>query len=68
MTSKTETGENELLYEAGLVAEAFADGRENAMPTPVVPGEALQLDHRRILATAVGRLRFFRGNFGGRDV
>ena len=27
------------------------------MPTPVVPGEALQLDHRRILATAVGRLR-----------
>ena len=47
----------ELLYEAGLVAEAFADGRENAMPTPVVPGEALQLDHRRILATAVGRLR-----------
>ena len=32
----------ELLYEAGLVAEAFADGRGNAMPTPVVPGEALQ--------------------------
>lgn len=47
----------ELLYEAGLVAEAFADGRENAAPTPAVPGEPLQLDHRRILATAVGRLR-----------
>ena len=47
----------ELLYEAGLVAEAFADGRENAAPTQPVPGDALQLDHRRILATAVGRLR-----------
>ena len=31
----------ELLYEAGLVSEAFTDGRENAAPTPVVPGEAL---------------------------
>ena len=47
----------ELLYEAGLVSEAFTDGRENAAPKSAVPGEALQLDHRRILATAVGRLR-----------
>ncbi len=47
----------ELLYEAGLVSEAFTDGRENAEPKSDVPGEALQLDHRRILATAVGRLR-----------
>ncbi len=46
----------ELLYEAGLVHEAFAGGH-----TPLLgadsSGCALQLDHRRILATALGRLR-----------
>ncbi|MBV8520630.1 MAG: hypothetical protein JOY71_00585 [Acetobacteraceae bacterium] len=39
----------ELLYEASLVAEAAAK-------TPV-PGQAMLLDHRRILATAIARLR-----------
>jgi hypothetical protein len=48
----------ELLYEAGLVAEAARD-----LGRPVVPegggatGVAMASDHRRILATAVGRLR-----------
>lgn len=45
----------ELLYEAGLVAEAARDsGRvmaQNAL------GPAMAFDHRRILATALGRLR-----------
>lgn len=49
----------ELLYEAGLVPEAHRDGR--APIAPILPAEAsglsLQLDHRRILATAIGRLR-----------
>ena len=56
----------ELLYEAGLAPEAARDrarleGREVAelSPTPATPafGEAMLSDHRRILATAVGRLR-----------
>lgn len=38
----------ELLYEAGLVSEA-AGGR--------MSGRAMESDHRRILATAIGRLR-----------
>lgn len=48
----------ELLYEAGLVEEA-----EHRLPTPrpSVPkrhlGRLMALDHRRILATALGRLR-----------
>jgi hypothetical protein len=47
----------ELLYEAGLVAEATREpgrpgsGGENAA------GVEMALDHRRILATAIGRLR-----------
>lgn len=41
----------ELLFEAGLVAEAGRDGRERAL------GPRMALDHRRILATALGRLR-----------
>lgn len=50
----------ELLYEAGLVAEARQDGR------PIPPeaqgplaelGQPMIFDHRRILATAIGRLR-----------
>ncbi len=52
----------ELLYEAGLVAEAARDlGRP---PAPVdgaaqalTTGVAMASDHRRILATAIGRLR-----------
>ncbi len=56
----------ELLYEAGLVNEAARDGRKNArrkLDTPegnqdVPPlGDPMQHDHRRILATAIGRLR-----------
>lgn len=47
----------ELLYEAGLLEEAVADGRvtETGFPQPV--GRPLRYDHRRILATAVSRLR-----------
>ncbi|MGF1650655.1 MAG: NAD regulator [Hyphomicrobiaceae bacterium] len=49
----------ELLYEAGLVMEARRDGREAALSWGEVPrlGQPMQFDHRRILATAVGRLR-----------
>jgi len=45
----------ELLYEAGLVAEAIRDranGRENC-----IPGRPMIADHRRILATGIARLR-----------
>jgi hypothetical protein len=49
----------ELLYEAGLVEEARRDGREAALTRTRVPalGEPMRFDHRRILATAVARLR-----------
>jgi hypothetical protein len=49
----------ELLYEAGLVEEARRDGREAALarrPFPTL-GEPMRFDHRRILATAIARLR-----------
>ena len=42
----------ELLHEAGLVPEARRAGR-----APGVPGQAMHLDHRRILATGIARLR-----------
>jgi hypothetical protein len=47
----------ELLYEAGLIEEARRDGRE--VPRAKVPklGEPMRFDHRRILATAIARLR-----------
>lgn len=45
----------ELLYEAGLVAEAARD-RDQAL-APDAPGRAMASDHRRILATGLGRLR-----------
>ncbi|WP_099866339.1 NUDIX hydrolase [Pararhizobium haloflavum] len=47
----------ELLYEAGLVEEAVADGRivQTSLPQPL--GRSMAFDHRRILATAVSRLR-----------
>ena len=49
----------ELLYEAGLVEEAKRDGREAALAREKLPalGEAIRFDHRRILATAIARLR-----------
>ena len=49
----------ELLYEAGLVEEALRDGRRTALRRgPLAPlGVAMRHDHRRILATAMGRLR-----------
>jgi len=49
----------ELLYEAGLVAEAARDlGREAAASVDrTSTGIAMASDHRRILATAIGRLR-----------
>lgn len=49
----------ELMYEAGLVEEARRDGREAASKrSKVTPlGDAMPLDHRRILATAIARLR-----------
>ncbi len=47
----------ELLYESGLVDETYHDGHNKAQRIEPSLGIALQLDHRRILATALGRLR-----------
>jgi hypothetical protein len=48
----------ELLYEAGLVEEAQRDGLVNAsLPATGLMGRPMALDHRRILATALGRIR-----------
>jgi len=48
----------ELLYEAGLIAEALRDlGRPTTALAGLATGAAMALDHRRILATAIGRLR-----------
>jgi hypothetical protein len=48
----------ELLYEARLVAEAMRDaGRSPGALDRLATGAAMALDHRRILATAIGRLR-----------
>jgi hypothetical protein len=51
----------ELLYEAGLAPEAARDAAAaDAVPIPastVMPGRPMASDHRRILATGLGRLR-----------
>ena len=49
----------ELLYEAGLVEEARRDGRipHDAAKPLATAGIAMRFDHRRILATAIARLR-----------
>ena len=49
----------ELLYEAGLVEEAHRDGNDAARHWTSRPplGQALRFDHRRILATSIGRIR-----------
>jgi hypothetical protein len=44
----------ELLYEAGLVQEF---GRDNGAEPAIELGAAMMFDHRRILATAIARLR-----------
>jgi len=46
----------ELLYEARLIAEHFAD-RGIALPDDLPAGMPLAYDHRRIAASALGRLR-----------
>jgi len=45
----------ELLFEAGLISEARR-GKPDASPAPV-QGRSMILDHRRILATGIARLR-----------
>ena len=49
----------ELLYEAGLIEEATRDGREAARQWSDKSrlGAPMRFDHRRILATAIGRVR-----------
>jgi hypothetical protein len=48
----------ELAYETGLVAEAWADGAATGQGPPRgIGGEPMAGDHRRILATAIARLR-----------
>jgi hypothetical protein len=49
----------EMLYEAGLIEEARRDGRQSALARGAMPalGEPMRFDHRRILATAIARLR-----------
>lgn len=49
----------ELLYSAGLLEEARRDGREEALARASIPvlGRPMRYDHRRILATAISRLR-----------
>ena len=49
----------EVLYEAGLVLEAKRDGRPAALARDALPflGAAMRFDHRRVLATAISRLR-----------
>ena len=49
----------EMLYEAGLIEEARRDGRAAALARDKLPmlGEPMRFDHRRILATAIARLR-----------
>lgn len=47
----------ELLYEAGLLAEAARDGQADARLVAPGLGQAMASDHRRIMATAISRLR-----------
>ena len=47
----------ELMYEAGLVHETIADGRLTELRAGASLGIPMLHDHRRILATAIARLR-----------
>jgi hypothetical protein len=47
----------ELLYEAGLVPERLRDRAEGTPLPETASGVAMAVDHRRVLAIAIGRLR-----------
>jgi len=47
----------ELMYEAGLVDEAVTDGHISTRGLAIAAGRPMLHDHRRILATAMARLR-----------
>ena len=47
----------ELLYEAGLIEEAIEDGNAAGTLTEIQLGQPMRFDHRRIMATALARLR-----------
>ncbi|WP_233384555.1 NUDIX hydrolase [Methylobacterium sp. C25] len=47
----------ELLFEAGLIPEARGQGGTADPADHAVTGQPMALDHRRVLATAIGRLR-----------
>ena len=47
----------EILYEAGLVEEAPRDAGEAPASGALLPSRSMAHDHRRIMATALGRLR-----------
>ncbi|MDX1631488.1 MAG: hypothetical protein R3234_06485 [Thermoanaerobaculia bacterium] len=47
----------ELLYEAGVVEESFRDAGTEPETDATLLGRSMTFDHRRILATALGRLR-----------
>jgi hypothetical protein len=47
----------EMLYEAGLVPERRRDRGEGDPLPETITGVAMAIDHRRVLATAIGRLR-----------
>lgn len=47
----------EMMYAAGLLTEAIVDGRLTKENTNIIPSVSMVDDHRRILATAIARLR-----------
>ena len=47
----------ELMYEAGLIDESLTDGQISQLRMQPSPGQPMLHDHRRILATAIARLR-----------
>ena len=47
----------ELLYELGLVPEKYRDRNEREPQDDLVAAQSMAADHRRVLATALGRVR-----------
>ena len=47
----------EMMYAAGLLSEAVVDGRLSVDNANIIPSISMAHDHRRILATAIARLR-----------